>query len=299
MTDSHDSVAGFDRVLNFRDVGEFVGRFTHGSRLKPGMLYRSARLDDATPSDRDKLVNQLNITTVIDLRSTTEHIIAAKKHADAVALAQAAAQPPTAKETDVAPLKIPGLRYAEINLNGRAFERALVWQLKYGSLARLVFLMATGYRAEGIAILSREIMVPRGLTGLGVDTLDHSGPEIKEIFDVLADQDSYPVLVHCTQGKDRTGISILLVLLLSGAPMEGIVKDYRLSELELESEKEERMKEITKFGLDESFVKCPPDFCDRILNHVETKYGGIGKYLESIGVDETQQANVRRILVAS
>ncbi|RMZ92681.1 hypothetical protein DV736_g111, partial [Chaetothyriales sp. CBS 134916] len=300
MTDSHDSVARFDKVLNFRDVGEFVGRFKDGSGIKPGLLYRSARLDDATHSDRNKLTHQLNITTVIDLRSTTEHIIAAKKHADAVALARAAASAaPTANGTDAPPLKIPGLRYAEINLNGKAFERALVWQLKYSSLARLVFLMATGYRSECIAVLGREIMVPRGLGGLGIDTLDYSGPEIKEIFDILADQASYPVLVHCTQGKDRTGISILLVLLLSGAPMEGIAKDYRLSELELESEKEERMNEITKFGLDESFVKCPPDFCDAILNHLETKYGGVKEYLESIGVNETQQAKIRSILVAS
>ncbi|RMD44255.1 hypothetical protein DV735_g822, partial [Chaetothyriales sp. CBS 134920] len=268
MAGDHGAVARFDRVLNFRDVGEFV------RPLKRGLLYRSAQLDDATPSDRSTLTNRLNLTTVIDLRSTTEHIIAAKKHADG----------------------IPGLDYAEINLNGRAFERALVWQLKYSSLARLLFLMALGYRREGIAVLSQEIMVPRGLTGLGIDTLNYSGPEIKQIFDILANQASYPVLVHCTQGKDRTGISILLVLLLCGAAMEDIVKDYRRSELELESDKDERLKEIAKFGLDESFVKCPPDFCDGILSHLETKFGGVGKYLESIGVDEPQQAKIRSIL---
>ncbi|RMZ80657.1 hypothetical protein DV738_g2654, partial [Chaetothyriales sp. CBS 135597] len=291
MADHHGSVPRLDRVLNFRDVGEFV------SRLKRGLLYRSAHLDAATPSDRDKLTNQLNLTTVIDLRTTTEHVIAAQKHADGVAQVES---PPAdgADKTDDMPLKIPGLRYAEISLNGKAFERALVWQLSYISLARLLFLMAMGYRSEAIAVLSREVMMPRGLTGLGIDTLNYSGPEIKQIFDILANPASYPVLVHCTQGKDRTGISILLVLLLCGAAMEEIVQDYRQSEVELESDREDRLKEMAKFGLDESFIRCPPGFCDGILDHVETKFGGIAKYLESIGVDETQQAQVRSILIS-
>ncbi len=35
-----------------------------------------------------------------------------------------------------------------------------------------------------------------------------------------------PVLVHCSAGKDRTGVSVALVLSLVGAPRERIVADY-------------------------------------------------------------------------
>jgi protein-tyrosine phosphatase len=296
MPQSDKPESKFDSILNFRDVGEYINKCTGTNSLKTGILYRSARLDNATTADRSKLLDQYHIWTVVDLRSKTELINAAKAHSDAVALAQSATVP--ASEDFVAePLKIPGLDYREINLNGKGFERSLIWQLKYSSLARLIFNMALGYRTEGIAILGREVMLPRGLVGLGLDTVEHSGPEIKQVFDVLADESAYPILIHCTQGKDRTGISIILALLLCDVNLDAIVSDYTLSEPELESEKEERMKEIRSIGLDESFAKCPPQFCQLVLDHLNAKYGGIAKYLEGIGVNRSQQQTIRQLLL--
>ena len=296
MAPEYDSGANFEKLLNFRDVGDYLSRYNNYPVLKPCLLYRSARLDETTSSDRDKLVNHFKIKTVIDLRSKTEHINAAKKHSDAAAIAQSAAIPAT-NDKIATPLELPGMRYADINLNGKGFERALIWKLKYSSLARLISLMATGYRTEGIAVLGREIMQPRGLVGLGIDTVDHSGPEIKQIFDILAEKSAYPVLIHCTQGKDRTGITVLLVLLMCRMEMRGIIQDYRRSEPELEAEKEERMKEITSIGLDETFAQCPPDFCECIRDHLVAKYGSATKYLESIGVSNSQQRSIQQILM--
>ena len=39
-----------------------------------------------------------------------------------------------------------------------------------------------------------------------------------------------PTLVHCTAGKDRTGIVVAALLLLAGASPEAVVADYRLTE---------------------------------------------------------------------
>jgi protein-tyrosine phosphatase len=296
MSQSDKTASKFDNILNFRDVGVHINRCMTKNGIKTGILYRSAKLDNATTADRSKLLDQYHIWTVIDLRSKTELINAAKAHSDAVALAQSAAVP-SSEDLVAEPLKIPGIDYREINLNGKGFERSLIWQLKYTSLARLIFNMALGYRIEGIAILGREVMLPRGLVGLGLDTLDHSGPEIKQVFDVLSDESAYPILIHCTQGKDRTGLSIILVLLLCDVNLDAIVSDYTLSEPELESEKEERMEEIRSIGLDESFAKCPPQFCQIVLDHLDAKYGGIAKYLESIGVDHSQQQTIRQTLL--
>lgn len=285
----------FENLLNFRDVGAYINSIVGSPVLKPGLLFRSARPDEATPADRTQLVNHHKIKTIIDLRSNTEHINAAKKRAE-LSLADQSAAVPSSTDAVAKAAQIPGIRYANINLNGKGFERYLIWQLKYTSLAKLVFLMALGYRTQGISVLGKELMLPRGLTGLGIDTLDHSGPEIKDIFDVLADEKAWPIMVNCTQGKDRTGITVLLVLLLCGIPIQAITQDYVLSEQELEPEKAARMEEIATIGLDESFAGCPGDFCEIIVQHIDSKYGGIQKYLQSIGIQDSQLGLVKTIL---
>ncbi|EXJ65138.1 hypothetical protein A1O7_01478 [Cladophialophora yegresii CBS 114405] len=292
----------FDNLLNFRDVGTHVNTLMERTVLRTGLLFRSARPDEASQSDRDQLVNKYHVKTIIDLRSKTEHINAAKKRSGVDPSVNSAALSTTNKAFDNEvrhPVEIPGIRYKYINLNGKGFERHLIWQLRYTSLAKLVFLMALGYRTEGISVLGKELMLPRGLIGLGIDTLDCSGPEIKEVFDVLADADAWPVMINCTQGKDRTGITILLVLVLCGVDLGAITQDYVKSEEELEPEKAERMTEIQSIGLDESFATCPPDFCGKVVQHLESKYGGIDSYLAKISVDTTHSERVRQILKAN
>ena len=59
--------------------------------------------------------------------------------------------------------------------------------------------MAFGYRMEAVSIIGTEVMQPRGLTGLALDTLAHSAKEVGEIFHLLANGDNYPMIIHCTR----------------------------------------------------------------------------------------------------
>lgn len=270
-------------ILNFRDVGQTINILHSTPLLREGLLYRSARIDDATPSDRLALTSQYKIKNIIDLRSTTEHINQAKKReADAQIHASAIVPQSEQKAADV--VKISGINYHDINLNGGAFSRALFWKLRWSSMAKLVSLMALGYRTEAINILGREVMAPRGLIGLGKETLDQSFTELHRIFVVLADPENYPILIHCTQGKDRTGLVVMLVLLLLDVPIDPIKADYLASERELESEKKARMKEIEEIGLNEEFAGCPTAFVDEIVQHIDMKYGELGGYLQGKNV---------------
>lgn len=142
-------------------------------------------------------------------------------------------------------------------------------------------------------------MNPRGLIGLGEDTLDCSLAEIRSVFEILAADDSYPVLVHCTQGKDRTGLVVLLLLLLTGVVGEELISgDYMKSEAELVPELEERLKEIRALGLDEEYAKCPPGFTTAIKTLLDSKYGGVEGYLSTLGIDPEKQERIRRRLMA-
>ena len=291
------SAPSFDKILNFRDVGATSNDLSSRSRLKPGTFYRSARPDDATPGDRQLLTNTYSIKTIIDLRSKTEHINAAKASTDVYAISSSPVAPQGA-DAVTGQIRIRDIRYVEVNLNGQGFERSLVWKLKWSSFSRLIYLMARGYRDDAIAILGKEVMQPRGLVGLGIDTLEHSGKMIKEVFAVLADEDAYPILVHCTQGKDRTGLIVILVLCLCGVDARTIEDDYVRSETELLPERGNRVKELRNIGLGEEFAGCPSDFAEKISNHIEERYGGIRNYLESIGVKQELQDRISRILTA-
>ena len=162
--------------------------------------------------------------------------------------------------------------------------------------SKLVALMAIGHRVEAISILGREVMQPRGLVGLGYDSLDHCGPEIAEALRACTNLDNYSILVHCTQGKDRTGLIIALILFLLDVPISAISYDYVASEEELLPEKESRMREIRSIGLTEDFAGCPKDWIEKMHKHLNQGYEGVDKYCETIGFSKEEQEKLRKLL---
>ncbi|TAQ85846.1 4-nitrophenylphosphatase [Chlorociboria aeruginascens] len=246
----------FDNLLNLRDVGKTVNTFLGENRLVEGRLFRSARPDDATASDRRRLKEEYGIKTVMDLRTITEHVQQAEKR-EAESKIPALVQ---SNEALAEPLKIPGMDYLEININGKGFERSLLWRLSLWSFIKLITLMIFGYRMDAISILGREVMQPRGLVGLGFDSIDHCGPEIAEV------------------------------------PIKCITYDYCLSEKELAPEREGRVAEMKQIGLTEDFAACPKDWIKQMSDHLNEKYGGIEAYLMSIGFVAEHQQRLVEIL---
>lgn len=222
----------------------------------------------------------------------SEHIKQAQKRGSNV---QSTAIIPQSNDATAENLKVPGIQYHEVNLNGGAFERTLLWKLSWPSFARLLALMAWGRRSEAISILGREVMQPLGLVGLGKDSIDHCWVELREILQILTDPQQYPVMVHCTQGKDRTGLVVMLFLLILDIPLDAITYDYIASEAELGSEKEARMQELTEFGLSEEFARTPPDFVTQISQHIDTRYEGLLAYLQRIGLRTDLQEMIKSI----
>jgi len=53
---------------------------------------------------------------------------------------------------------------------------------------------------------------------------------IQRLFNTLYDVAIWPTLLHCTAGKDRTGVVIALILKNIGVPDEAIIKEYMLGE---------------------------------------------------------------------
>ena len=48
-------------------------------------------------------------------------------------------------------------------------------------IRKMLAMVFAGYRTEAIRILGKEVLLPGGLTGLAVDTIDHAGNEIRQV----------------------------------------------------------------------------------------------------------------------
>ncbi len=99
-----------------------------------------------------------------------------------------------------------------------------------------------------------------------------SDESIMVIFDKLADPAAYPLLFHCTYGRDRTGVVAALILLALGASREDIMEDYQRTV--------------------ESGLSTTPGSLSAVLDEVESR-GGVEAHLTALGVSPAALATLR------
>ncbi len=65
---------------------------------------------------------------------------------------------------------------------------------------------------------------------LGFRSYDASTPpQLKRIFEFLADENNYPLFFHCNAGADRTGTLAFLLCGYLGVPLEDLTRDFELT----------------------------------------------------------------------
>lgn len=158
--------------------------------------------------------------------------------------------------------------------------------------------MIIGRKPEAIRLIGTRVLQPKGLKGLNHDFIDFCGEQIIQAIRILLASATYPVLVHCTQGKDRTGLVIAIVLLLCNVPRDLIVKDYAKTQQGLDAQREVMVAEMAKNGLDPSFSDAPADVIIDALDYLESKYHGAENYAKLQGMRDDEIRSLRVIFVA-
>ena len=80
----------------------------------------------------------------------------------------------------------------------------------------------------------------------------HNAAEFGRLLAALADPSRLPALVHCTAGKDRTGLGSALLLTVLGVDEETVLDDYELSAAHYSAPRMARMRErLAEAGIDE------------------------------------------------
>lgn len=125
------------------------------------------------------------------------------------------------------------------------------------------------------------------------------GPESwLKIFEILANKDSLPVVLHCTAGKDRTGVSTAFLLSVLGVDRDLIEADYKLTNLDTERQADfiENSGGFPE-GVDrEAMILAagvPEDAMTVFLDGVESRWGSVLGYLEEIGITKNQMNVIR------
>ena len=106
------------------------------------------------------------------------------------------------------------------------------------------------------------------------------------ILTSLADGRQRFALLHCTAGKDRTGIAIALLLALLGVPDETVVADYTLSNAAYEAiyrTVEKDAQRLAVFGLQTAdlftILTAQGHVMQKTLNYLRQTYGSVEEYL--------------------
>jgi protein-tyrosine phosphatase len=120
----------------------------------------------------------------------------------------------------------------------------------------------------------------------------------------IADTGDEPVVVHCTAGKDRTGIVVALALLAVGVDRESVVADYALTEANLDGPWLEGMLELVRgYGVEVTpdlrviLGGSPREALETTIDRIEQRYGSVREYLLAAGLDEIELAKLRSALV--
>ena len=192
----------FDSLVNARDVGGIA--CDDGGTIRPGQLLRSDNLQSLTEADITQLL-ELGLTDVVDLRSEIE-----VEHEGPGPLTRR--REVTIHHFTYLPSSdhrpLPADDPADVSgpENASALaENALPWMGKKASVDN-----DDAIAGHYLSYLSDR---PQDVLG-ALPTIAHSDGAC---------------LVHCAAGKDRTGTTVALALLLAGADREAVVDDYAAS----------------------------------------------------------------------
>ncbi len=149
-------------------------------------------------------------------------------------------------------------------------------------------------RYTSIPLLADDPTPHAGLAGMYRHVLDARGTQLADVVWALLAEDGMPAIIGCAAGKDRTGVTIALLLDLAGVPRDVIVEDYAVSAHYFASPTAHIEEDDWRSG--SLLVDSPPEFIESALAHLDERHGGARRLLRRHGVgDEELDALVERL----
>lgn len=237
----------------------------NGTSLKRGLLYRSGDLSKASNADIDYIAS-LGIKTVCDLRSEFER----QKEPDRTPIAK----PFTFFNIPMRPI---------VDYHGRSLRR--LFSLMFGSERKMDYIAESylAYREYATNYL----------------------PQLKALFHRISNPENLPLLVHCSAGKDRTGVVSSLIQLVLGVPFDTVMEDYLITNENLDAYTQEiyrRLSKLAYFGVPwrmyAPLFDARSDYLSAALSQVKEEFGVLDQWIRrGLGFSEEDQAALAAVLI--
>jgi len=227
-----------DGADNVRDLGGYTT--SDCKVIKNGMLFRSDALSGLTGDDID-ILNNLNIETVVDLR--------------------------TADEISEAPDNLPD----SVNWVNYPLLHDVT-----GGMNQIEFFKA---------IMSGDLLAEDHMISIYQNIDQYFIDNLIKVFDEI--EKGRPVLWHCTSGKDRAGMTTVLLLTALGVDKESVMADYMLSNKYLAKSNEQKKEYFdTNYGegAGEKFAPMfivDESYLEAFYEKLDKDFGGIDNFIKN------------------
>jgi protein-tyrosine phosphatase len=249
-----------ENAVNVRDVGGLAA--DGGATTKPRQLVRSDNLQDLSPTDITHLVEEIGVTTVIDLRSVGE--------------VESEGPGPLKALTSVEHLHLSLIPEAgvmtDVAKDALAINRERAVERDPDDVAGAFYIGYLEDRPDSVVSALRAIADAPGAA-----------------------------LVHCAAGKDRTGVVIALALSAIGVPREEVIADYVATGERIELILD-RLRASPTYAADVDNVPAHehdprPEIMDRFLTRLDEDHGGPLGWLATHGFTAADVTRLKRKLL--
>jgi protein tyrosine/serine phosphatase len=259
-----------DGTTNTRDLGGLPT--TDGGRTATGRVLRSDNLQTLSADDVRRLIGEIGVREVIDLRTTAEVLLEGRgrlRDVPEVTHRHFSLLPERGHHTDVF-----------------AVEEDEPLDLPEGWVESLLPRQAAAHdRGE-----------PPGVRAY-LGYLNDRGDAVVAALRALAAGGPGASVVHCAAGKDRTGVVVALALAVAGVEHDEIVHDYAMTAEVIDALVAKLAASPTyaeDMGRRDVASHTPrADTMDRVLTLLDERFGGPVGWLEAHGFGPDERAGLR------
>jgi protein-tyrosine phosphatase len=261
-----------DGTTNTRDLGGLPT--TDGGRTVPGRILRSDNLQTLSRDDVRRLVDEIGLRQVIDLRTTAEILLEGR-----------------------GPLRdVPEVTHLHFSLLPERGHHTDVFAVEEEDDPRAG--LPAGW-AE--SLLPRQVAAhdegepPAVRSYLGY--LGQRADNVVAALRALTAAGDGASVVHCAAGKDRTGVVCALALAVAGVPHDEIVADYGMTADVIDAlvAKLAASPTYAEDMVTRDVASHTPraETMDRVLTLLDERHGGPAGWLDAHGFGDYQQAALR------